>query len=501
MKLALLSVILCLLFTASTISGQNPGLQLRLTTNGINFAKNIALEFLHDVISKLKLPDSSGDNFAISNVKITSFTLGATTVTTRSPNLFKVGVKGAGASATGDWRAWKKIVFFKVRASGSARVSANIDLDQTIGLGRRSDKPAFTVGACSAKIANFNVKLKGGNFITTFIYNIILRFFEGKIRRELEEKICPEVTEALAKQTKKISTEFKTDFPLVFGTKVNLGLVSNPAVTSNSITLALRGRCFPSTMSSLSFPFNPPTVPVITKMVRISISPYVMNTLLYSIWKSNVLKKTFTQQQVAGAVKTTLRANVLAPFFSTLASYGNQPLQAEVRASQAPRAQFTATGIQISGKFDIIAGPSSAPQAATISTNVDFTAQPHLTNGVISASISNVRVVITNAGALPDQVINVINQLIKVFLSAQILPAVNDVTGAGFKLPTFYGYSSYGATITTKTKGLEIGSNFRKTPPKTTRRPPSTRFPLPVDCDPRRQNWRPFNRPRRLCPL
>ena len=52
-------------------------------------------------------------------------------------------------------------------------------------------------------------------------------------------------------------------------------------------------------------------------------------------------------------------------------------------------------------------------------------AQPRLTNGVISGSISNVVVVITNAGVLPDQVLNQINQLIEAFLSTQVVPAVN----------------------------------------------------------------------------
>ncbi|XP_076824147.1 bactericidal permeability-increasing protein-like [Clavelina lepadiformis] len=497
MKLVLLSVILCLLFTASTISGQNPGLQLRLTSNGINFAKDIALEFLHDVINKLKLPDFSEDNFAVSNLRITSFNLGSTTVTTKSPNIFKVTVKDAGAFATGDWRAWKKIWFIKLRASGTGKVSAKVDLEQTIGLGRNSDKPTLSVGKCTSHITSFDIELEGSNFFQDWIYNLILSFFKGKIRRNLQEQICTEIQKTLGEQFKKLSNDFKTDFPLVFGTKVNLGLVSNPAVTSNSITLALRGRCFPKSMPSLSFPFNPPTVPAITttsQMVRISISPYVMNTLLYSMWKSNVLKKGFSQQQISATLKSPLTANTLAPFFPTLSSYDNQPLQAEIRASQAPRAQFTTTGIQISGKFDIIAGPSSAPQAATISTKVDFMAQPRLTNGVISGSISNVVVVITNAGVLPDQVLNQINQLIEAFLSTQIVPAVNEVTGAGFELPSFYGYSFYGATITTKTNALEIGSNFRKTPPTTTSRPFTTRWPRrPNPC---RDVDRPFSRDR-----
>ncbi|CAK8678853.1 unnamed protein product [Clavelina lepadiformis] len=485
MKLVLLSVILCLLFTASTISGQNPGLQVRLTSNGINFAKDIALGFLRDVINKLKLPDFSGKNFAISNVRVRSFTFGSSTVTAKSPNVFKVAVKGASAYATANWRAWTKVWFINFRASGTGKVSAKVDLEQTIGLGRSSDKPALSAGECKSPITSFDIDLEGSNFFEDWLYNLVLSFFEGKIRRELQSKICPEIAKALAEQSKKLSSEFQPDFPLVFGTNVNLGLVSNPAVTSNSITLALRGRCFPKSMPSLSFPFNPPTVPAITttsQMARISISPYVMNTLLYSMWKSNVLKKSFTQQQLTAAVGSPITANTLVPFFPTLAPYGTQPLQAEVRASQAPRAQFTTTGIRISGKFDIIAGPSSAPQAATISTNVDFTAQPRLTNGVISGSISNVVVVITNAGVLPDQVLNQINQLIEAFLSTQIVPAINDVTGAGFKLPTFYGYSFYGATITTKTNALEIGSNFRKTPPPP---PPTIKYP-PKPCIRRR---------------
>ncbi|XP_076824146.1 bactericidal permeability-increasing protein-like [Clavelina lepadiformis] len=486
MKLFLLSVILCLLFTASTISGQNPGLQVRLTSSGINFAKQIALGLLEDIIRKLEFPEIREGDAVLSNLKVKSFTSGTTTVSTKSPNVFKIRMKGAGVSVAGNWRAKTKFLFITFRGSGTGKAYAEIDLEQTIILDRSSDKPLFTVGDCEARVIKFDSSVEGSNFLEDWLYNLILEFLEIGFRRDLKDAICPELKKVLEKQTKQISTDFKTDFPLVFGTNINLGLVSNPAVTSNSITLALRGRCFPKSMSSLSFPFNPPTVPAITttsQMARISISPYVMNTLLYSLWKSNVLKKTFTQQQLTVALGSTLNANTLAPFFPTLAPYGNQPLQAEIRASQAPRAQFTTTGIQISGKFDIIAGPSSAPQAATISTNVDFTAQPRLTNGVISGSISNVVVVITNAGVLPDQVLNQINQLIKTFLSAQIVPAVNEVTGAGFELPSFYGYSFYGATITTKTNALEIGSNFRKTPPSTTTRTVTPYRPRPRPCE------------------
>ncbi|CAK8678850.1 unnamed protein product [Clavelina lepadiformis] len=479
MKSVTISVILLLLFEASATADQNPGIQMLLTSKGINFAKDVVLGFVRDVASNLAIPNINESNYVVSDFRTTSFDLGTTKVNTESPIVFKVGVKGATATATGKWKASDKILFFTINGMGKFHVSANIDLEQTIGFGRNSDKPAFWIGSCSADVTNIDIQLEGNYFLQTWIYNILLGFFKDRISRELKDKICENIKGSFAEQTKKFSNEFQTDFPLVFGTnqpiKLNVGLISNPVVTTNSITIALRGRCFPMSMPWLRFPFIPPTAPVLSsytsKMARISISPYVMNTLLYSMWKNNVLKKSFTQQQLSSVLGSPLTANTLAPFL-TLAPYGYQQLQAEVLAIRAPKAQFTTRGVTISGKFDIIAGPPIAPNAATINTDVEFMFTPLRSGGIISGSMSNMRVVITNVGALSSQARSKMNKLIEDFLLIQMLPALNSATETGFEYLRIYGFAFSDTSIYYRQNAITMETNFRKLP-TTTAAPPS----------------------------
>ncbi|XP_076824710.1 bactericidal permeability-increasing protein-like isoform X1 [Clavelina lepadiformis] len=478
MKLAIISAAFCLILLISSTSGENPGFQIRLTSRGLNFGRDVALGFLKDRLKNLQVPEHTGDGYGIRNIRVTSWNLGSTTITTSRPNEVTLGINSAAATVYGDWRYWKKLLFFTLRDSGTVRVSTSISIQQTVRVGRSGDKPTFSVGHCTASIGHFDVHLSGGNLVATTFYRVILAAVKNIIKPALQLQICPQVVKILSDQSSKITNNFPTVFPLVFGSNVNLGLVANPAVTSDSFTLSLRGRCFPANNPGLSFPFNAPTTPVLTptsQMARISISPYTMNTLLYSMWQSNLLRKFYSQQELSAAIGTSLTANVLADVFPALAQYGSSSLEAEVRAPEAPRVHITPAGIGVNGRIElvlyVVLGPGNKPQALTISTNVQVTVQPRLVGSVVSGTISHLNVAVTGAGGLP---VEAINGIINYFLPSQILPALNRVAAAGFDIPGYYGFSVSGASIATRQNALEVGTDFRKAPPSTTQPPRTT---------------------------
>ncbi|CAK8681399.1 unnamed protein product [Clavelina lepadiformis] len=135
-----------------------------------------------------------------------SFNLGTTSIKQPKACQYRICVKGAYLRVRADWKAWKKILFFTLRKSGSLRATGSrIDLCLTIGLGTTGGRPYFSYvrKSCYANIGKFDAKVYNTAF--KWIVNLIINLFEKKIRDKLEDAICPAVDTALTKNAAKLN--------------------------------------------------------------------------------------------------------------------------------------------------------------------------------------------------------------------------------------------------------------------------------------------------------
>ncbi|XP_076825361.1 bactericidal permeability-increasing protein-like [Clavelina lepadiformis] len=445
-------------------SGVNPGIKARVTQRGLDFATEIALGFVDKAVDDLSLPSFSGDSpvkYNVQNLNIDSFSVGNTRFTTAAPNVITPTIDNGAVAASADFSASKtfKVFGFSFTLSESGRLIASasdLDLSQRIGLGMDANgKPTFSVGDCDSDIGNLDVRVEGTKLDSVF--NFIIGLFKETLKNELQKRICPAVKGALLKQASTVTQKFKLTFPFVSGTKVDLGLVCNPEATGNEFIVSLKGKCFPSSMPNLAFPFVAPSMPAISgtsKMACISVGPYVLNTLLYSMWNLGQLEKTFNVDKIGSL-------GDLSALLPPLAVIGNNPVQIVVRATGAPSVQLTTAGIGIDVSFEAVINavlPDGTLQhAITASADVAVLAEARIDNGKIAGTIQTLDVTVTDAGIFPAELFN---QLIQAFLPQAILPAVNGITEAGFEIPSLYDFRFSSASVAHKQNALEVCSDF-----------------------------------------
>ncbi|XP_076824715.1 lipopolysaccharide-binding protein-like isoform X3 [Clavelina lepadiformis] len=460
-------------------SGVNPGVKARVTSGGLKFLSQIALGFAEDAVEDLDLPTLSGTSpveYKISNLKINSFSLGRIGFNTAAPNVITPVIDDGKVSASAQFEASKTIkVFgfsFPIAISGNIHASASgLDLSQQISLGMNADgKPTFSLQNCDSSIGDLDLKVSGTTLDAAF--NLIIGLFKSTITDLLQKEICPAVKKALSKQGEKVTEKFKRKnvfvlamhavngfvvYPLIKQTNIDLGLVCDPEATGTEFLVSLKGKCFASSMPNIprryvALPMPP--ISATSKMACISVSPYVLNTLLYAFSELGHLGRTFDFDELGAlGILTTLLPNLQA--------VQDNRVQIVVSATSAPSVDFTASGIGIEGPFEVVVNavlPDDSKQhVITIMANVDILAKARIENGNFAGNIESLDVTVTDAGGLPAELFN---QLFQAFIPQAILPAINGITEAGFEIPSLFDFCFSGASIIHKKDALEVCTDF-----------------------------------------
>ncbi|XP_076824714.1 lipopolysaccharide-binding protein-like isoform X2 [Clavelina lepadiformis] len=465
-------------------SGVNPGVKARVTSGGLKFLSQIALGFAEDAVEDLDLPTLSGTSpveYKISNLKINSFSLGRIGFNTAAPNVITPVIDDGKVSASAQFEASKTIkVFgfsFPIAISGNIHASASgLDLSQQISLGMNADgKPTFSLQNCDSSIGDLDLKVSGTTLDAAF--NLIIGLFKSTITDLLQKEICPAVKKALSKQGEKVTEKFKLVYPLIKQTNIDLGLVCDPEATGTEFLVSLKGKCFASSMPNIprryvALPMPP--ISATSKMACISVSPYVLNTLLYAFSELGHLGRTFDfdeSHMQCVCLYSSVRWEFSQLFCPTCKLFRTSKkalhvehtfrVQIVVSATSAPSVDFTASGIGIEGPFEVVVNavlPDDSKQhVITIMANVDILAKARIENGNFAGNIESLDVTVTDAGGLPAELFN---QLFQAFIPQAILPAINGITEAGFEIPSLFDFCFSGASIIHKKDALEVCTDF-----------------------------------------
>ncbi len=107
----------------------NPGLVLRISPKGLNYANTVAGNILNNEIRTVNIPDISQNikkgRVEAKNVRITEFQPPTYRVNLNSPNRIGWTTSGGKISIKGNWKGKRKVLFFTIRGSGSFTASAS----------------------------------------------------------------------------------------------------------------------------------------------------------------------------------------------------------------------------------------------------------------------------------------------------------------------------------------------------------------------------------------
>ncbi|XP_076824717.1 bactericidal permeability-increasing protein-like [Clavelina lepadiformis] len=466
-------IVLLLLSVSATFclavqTGEQPGLKARFGERGLNFGKDLVLDFVKNRLNSVPIPDVSGDSpltYSLTNIEIVSFDLTQSTLETSAPNLFIPNVVDASVAVSATWEASRVVdlgIFsFTLQGAGNLTASASgVNLRQEIGLGRNSnDNPAFSIGSCTASIGNIEADLGDASF------DALLKTFDEFVETELSNRLCPALKNLLEKQAAKLTERYDLIFSLTSQLGVDLGLVCDPEASEDNLLFSLRGRCFPRNNPSLSFPFSAPVMPPLSstsQMVRLGINHYVLDTLLYSLWKEDLLDHEISASQISAVIDQTLTAADVATLLQKFSLHGNKPLHFLLRFVDLPDVHFDSDGITVYAHYEVAAGVLTDEEFQDVYTAaavINATASMNVLEGRLFGRIENLEVRVTQAGEFP---VELVNKLIEDNLPDQILPVLNNLAKTGYEIPDYMGYTLENTSVETKENALEIGTDISR---------------------------------------
>lgn len=336
-------VVLLLVFITCYFAQATPrGVQIRLTTKGMNYAASIGVRVIQKELTNRRIDRQSGNIHGITwsagNLIIRYVRVGNYRVTPLANNGIRIAVGGIKMSASGQVSARFRLGWITTGASNNVNVnSQNIGFNLVFRFDARSGKPYLTATSCSATT---DIKLSFGGSIFSWVYNAISGLFTGMIRNVMKNMMCKIVRSTINKGANDFFKNFPVQLPIA-----NLAIINyafkKPVITSTYLDLLLRGEFLNPRNPVPSF-LLPPSFDTITssnKMGYVWLSDFTLNSAGKVFHETGILKALFgpLTKQVPAEIKPFLNTKSFEKRIPELyRDYPDQPIEFQVLTNKPP---------------------------------------------------------------------------------------------------------------------------------------------------------------------
>ncbi|XP_074068006.1 lipopolysaccharide-binding protein-like [Macrotis lagotis] len=444
----LVSSLLFLELLCSRTDASNPGIMVRITQKGLNYAISELVVTLEKELLTINLPDFKG-NFKIKHLgrgeynfkrlRILSVEIKNSILDLEPGEGLKASISDAFIHVDGNWGARK----YFVRLSGSfdCRVKG-ISISVSLGLSSDSaGRPTVTNTQCSSEIDDVDIDISGRD---GWLLNLFQSQIESKFRRVLGDKICEIVKKSLASDLQPYLQTLPVIAKIDSIAGMDYSLSGSPQATSHSLDTPFKGEFFRQSHQSLA-PFEPLAINLPDDnylMVYFGISDSVFNTASQVYWEAGIMNYTITDDMIPSDFHIRLFTSsfrALVPQLGKL--YPNMQMELQLSTSSPPIMVFNPGKVTLSPVMDLQAFvilPNSL-RAPLFSLSVETTVWATMgVNG--SRLVSSVNAGSSLTMELKHSYIGPINvPLIQAILNYYalntLLPAVNENLEIGFPLP------------------------------------------------------------------
>ncbi|XP_031750616.1 bactericidal permeability-increasing protein-like [Xenopus tropicalis] len=445
---------LTLLFSIAAFVGtadaENPGLVVRVTQKGLDYALQEGVIALQQQLSHIQLKDISGTYglgfLGHANYKFFSMNLGNVQLpgfqVSPIPNVgLKLSTSGGFFEVNGRW----DVRYSFIHEDGTFNLKVG-GLGMSIGLNLRNiehGKPTVSVADCSCRIANVEVHMSG---TIGWLVELFHGAVESEIRKELENKICPEVNKFINSDVSSFLRNQPVNKKIDHISGLDYSLMGPPSVMANWVDVFVKGKFYG--MSHIHHPpiFAPPLTPPAMSlppeqdhMVYFAVSDYVFNTALLTYQRAGALVLTLTDNMIPKKFGIHLDTNLLQRVIPSVSKmYPNMPMKLEMSAASTPALNINPGGVTLSPvgniqAYAILPNSSLAPLfLLQAKTNAFAKVAVNSGNVVLSLENGNVEVSLSHSDVGPFSV-SEINKLMNLFVPV-VLPHVNDFLRNGFPL-------------------------------------------------------------------
>nr|XP_021150379.1 BPI fold-containing family C protein isoform X1 [Columba livia] len=455
-------VIYCSLLLLSLLSGQlnaNPGVKVRITQKGLEYAKEVGLEILKQNMEKEHFPDLSGyEKFGLGNVKYNISRIHVTAVEFPSASIslipgtgIKLVIGNASLTIDMNWniRTW----MFKDSGRGTVHISKvfvtaifSTPLDN---MGHTS----ISLTSCRTTSGDIDIKLNGKS---GFLHNFFIKYLKKPIHRRLVTNSCPnirsgiqlidedlrslnETTEGALKKMPVETSSLRSEcmlgdswlcFSLLFGTTCH-----SPSGTD------LVGTVYPAgNYTGPPYVASPFAIPDQSdSMLYLAFSEYFFQTSSFAYYTAGAFNITITEETCS---YFNISTEIFGSIIPEVAKYSviPYPVMLKLMATEVPiisleEDSFT---VEIQGSMEVFAVlPDSTTQSLftmniTANTSIALNIFDQKLMGSLCLNRLQFSLAHSNVGFFE---ISLLENILSYILQTEVIPSANAKLSKGFPLP------------------------------------------------------------------
>lgn len=467
----------------------SPGFKTRITSEGLTYANNVALDVLSKAIIGVSVPDQSGSasivTYHLTGIHITEFNK-PTSQVTLNPN----GVYWSGSNAVlqihGNW-AYHTLF---ISDSGNFDFSATgVSFHEDIALSADTNgRPHIKASGCGVGIGGVSITFHGG---ASAIYNLFSSIVANEIKSALTGQICGIVTNLINTNAENALAKLPVTVDIANTFLLDYSMDEQPMFQKTFLESYHKGE-FDWKSAPAPPPFQAPPLPAwndTSRMMYVWASDYMVNSLLYQGQTHKFFAYNLTAQDLPAANRSALNTTChtllcignLIPQLQK--SYPNCQVDLHMRSASVPAVAVTPQDVigNASGIIDFYARPvtgsyygnrfykysvrNTPAYLFTLNVSMSTAADVHVKNETIFGKLRDVKfgvkVVKTAIQDIHDKALQFI---IDIALNTVVIPKINSIGEKGLELPTIEGVHFVNPTLMLMQRTLLVSTDLKYAP-------------------------------------
>ncbi|XP_064558577.1 BPI fold-containing family C protein [Zonotrichia leucophrys gambelii] len=438
--------ICCSLILLSLLSGllsASPGVKVRITQKGLEYAREVGLEILKQNMEKEHFPDLTGhEKFGLGNVKynisrihVTAVELPSASISLLPGSGIKLVIGNASLTIDMNWniRTW----MFKDSGRGTVHIS-KVFVTAILSTPLDNAGPtSIALTSCRTTPGDVDIKLNGK---TGFLYNFFIKYLKKPIHRSLVTNSCPNIRAGI----QLIDGDLRSPNAVMQIddlAEVDYSLSGLPAVFQTFIDLDLKGVVFPAGNHTDSpYMAAPFTIPDQSdSMLYLAFSEYFFQSSSFAYYTAGAFNMTIAEETCS---YFNINTEIFSSIIPEVAKYSITPypvmlklMSAEIPTISLQQDSFTA---EIQGSVEVLAIlPDSTAQSLftlNIAANTSISLNIFDQKLMGSLCLNRIQFSLAHSNVGSFEVVLLENILSYIF-QTEVIPSANAKLSKGFPLP------------------------------------------------------------------
>ncbi|XP_032037314.1 BPI fold-containing family C protein [Aythya fuligula] len=421
----------------------NPGVKVRLTQKGLEYAKEVGLEILKQNMEKERFPDLTGyEKFGLGNVKynISRIRVAAVEFPSASISLIpRTGIKlvigNASLTADMNWniRTWMfrdsgRSTVYISKVFVTAIFSTPLD---------NSGHTLISLTSCRTTSGDIDIKLNGKS---GFLHNFFIKYLKKPIHRSLATNSCPNIRSGIQLINEDLQS-LNVLMPIDDLAEIDYSLNSLPAVFRPYIDLDLKGIVHPAgNYTGPPYAAAPFTITDQTdSMLYLTFSEYFFQTSSFAYYTAGAFNKIIAEETYS---YFNISTEIFGSIIPEVAKYSvtPYPVMLKLMATETPliSLQPDSFTLEIQGSMEVFAVlPDSTTQLLfTMNMTANTSIALNIFNQKLMGSLCLNRLQFSlthsNVGFFE---VSLLENILSYILQTEVIPSANAKLSKGFPLP------------------------------------------------------------------